>query len=289
MKNSLNKIMIFLLPLLVAIVFMGCAKKPLEYADTVDNTLDYKGRMLFSYGVTTAGRIADADIENCITVPDVIGMKIEKEHYTFPASTIDAYVDALLSKYTYRNEAGEDVVATCTDEVIEKYFPEYKTAKKFKAAKQAELENKALVQYIKNFLIENSVLNSYSQDYYDKKIEAYDNQYTYQYEFYNNLYQSAEGIPLYESIYDYYSVSPEEYQENLEKSVIDDLKLALACQKIAYENRITVDEDDVASYLLSEGHETASANTLKSSYGYPYFAQLALQDKVIRLIIDKKK
>ena len=141
-----------------------------------------------------------------------------------------------------------------------------------------------LEDYISSYISDNSSLSKYPAKYLKqlKAIRMYSDQSSYEYM--NQMYISyyGQGIPSFE---DYMGMSQEEYQASIDEACQEECKTIVAIQAIAEKENISVSDEDIKAFveaLYGEG----SYDTTLESYGKPYLAQEALQNKVMEFLKD---
>ena len=116
-----------------------------------------------------------------------------------------------------------------------------------------------------------------------KALKMYSDQSSYEYM--NQMYMQFYGQG-FSSFEEYLGMSQEDYLVELEESAKESEVTILALQAIAEKEGITVSDDDIKAFVEGVYGEGSYESTLES-YGKPYLAQTALQDKVGNYLIEK--
>ena len=104
------------------------------------------------------------------------------------------------------------------------------------------------------------------------------------YEYMNQLYISYSGQG-FSSFEEYTGMSQEDYQASVDESAKNECTSIIAHQAIAESNNISISDDDIKAYV-EEMYGEGSYDTTLESYGKPYLAQEALQNKVHELLVE---
>lgn len=138
--------------------------------------------------------------------------------------------------------------------------------------------------YVSNYIDENSTLSKYPKKYLNqlKALKMYSDNSSFQYM--NQLYQQMYGMG-YGSFEEYMGMTNDEYLDYVDEESKKSELTILALQAIAEKENITVSEDDIKSFVEEVYGEGSYDSTLES-YGRPYLAQTALQDKVGNFLIE---
>ena len=147
-----------------------------------------------------------------------------------------------------------------------------------------EYENRVKT-YVSNYIDTNSSLSKYPKKYLKqlKALKMYSDQSSYEYM--NQMYMQFYGQG-FSSFEEYLGMSQEDYLVELEESAKESEVTILALQAIAEKEGITVSDDDIKAFVEGVYGEGSYESTLES-YGKPYLAQTALQDKVGNYLIEK--
>ena len=138
--------------------------------------------------------------------------------------------------------------------------------------------------YVANYIDENSTLSKYPKKYLNqlKALKMYSDEQSYEYM--NMMYQQMYGMG-FGSFEEYNGMSTEEYNASVDEDAMQSELTILALQAIAEKENITVNDDEIKAFVEKIYGEGSYDSTLES-YGKPYLAQTALQDKVGEYLIN---
>lgn len=138
--------------------------------------------------------------------------------------------------------------------------------------------------YIRDYIKENSSVSKYPSKYLKQlmALKMFSDQSSYEYM--NQMYMSYYGQG-FQSFEEYNGMSREEYQESVDESSKEECTNILALQAIAETEGISVSDDDIKTFVENMYGEGSYESNLES-YGKPYLAQEALQDKVYTMLQD---
>ena len=266
--------------------------KAVESGDTIN--LDYVGSVdgVEFEGGSTDGAGTDLEIGSGTYIPgfedQIIGHKVSENfdiNVTFP----DDYAKAEL--------AGKDAVFNITvngiytlSQFTDSFVAENlkatgcKSVTEYRKYLEDSYYKSQLDQYITNYINENSSVSKYPSKYLKQlmALKMYSDQSSYEYM--NQLYISYSGQG-FSSFEEYTGMSQEDYQASVDESAKNECTSILAHQAIAESNNISVSDDDIKAYV-EEMYGEGSYDTTLESYGKPYLAQEALQNKVHELLVE---
>ena len=266
--------------------------KAVESGDTIN--LDYVGSVdgVEFEGGSTDGAGTDLEIGSGTYIPgfedQIIGHKVSENfdiNVTFP----DDYAKAEL--------AGKDAVFNITvngiytlSQFTDSFVAENlkatgcKSVTEYRKYLEDSYYKSQLDQYITNYINENSSVSKYPSKYLKQlmALKMYSDQSSYEYM--NQLYinYSGQGFSSFE---EYTGMSQEDYQASVDEAAKNECTSILAHQAIAENNNISVSDDDIKAYI-EEMYGEGSYDTTLESYGKPYLAQEALQNKVHELLVE---
>ena len=266
--------------------------KAVESGDTIN--LDYVGSVdgVEFEGGSTDGAGTDLEIGSGTYIPgfedQIIGHKVSENfdiNVTFP----DDYAKAEL--------AGKDAVFNITvngiytlSQFTDSFVAENlkatgcKSVTEYRKYLEDSYYKSQLDQYITNYINENSSVSKYPSKYLKQlmALKMYSDQSSYEYM--NQLYISYSGQG-FSSFEEYTGMSQEDYQASVDEAAKNECTSILAHQAIAENNNISVSDDDIKAYI-EEMYGEGSYDTTLESYGKPYLAQEALQNKVHELLVE---
>lgn len=184
------------------------------------------------------------------------------------------------------NINGIYVAPELTDEYVKEHHSENaSTAEEYKQYLRDEKYNENLLNYINTYLLENTTVNSYPDDYMQQLKENRKYQ-DLSYYAYMNQFASQYGIAGYESFEDYVEMSEFEYDKGLYDMVKDQAKSALLYQAIAELENISVTEEAYKAYLTEEGVTEEEYETQVETYGKGYLMQSYTRMSVLEYLKD---
>jgi trigger factor len=199
----------------------------------------------------------------------------------------DAVFTVTINGITVTPELTDDFVAQNLD------IEGVTTADEYKAYVENNFYEEHLEDYITNYIVENSTINSYPKSYVKdiKGITKNDDEYMMSY--YNQMYEYY-GMSSYEfeNLWDYVSedgVTDElSYEKNLTTRAKDTVKTALVYQGIFEDAGLTLDSDEYLANLTDENGEDYT-DSLLETYGQGYLMQTEIKNQVIDYLMDMYK
>lgn len=261
----------------------------IEDGDTVN--IDYVGTVdgVEFEGGNTQGAGADLEIGSGTYIDDfedqLIGHGVGDEvtvNVTFPTD----YQDESL--------AGKDAVFAVvingiyelpefTDAFVKENLSEYaSTVEEYREYLKDSHYEDNLTTWLDDYLLENSSVTSYPEDYFNhlKSIKKYEDQSTY--ESMNELYASM-GYGSYSSFEEYVGMSESKYDDDLTEGVQDQAKKTLIYQAISELEGVTATAEEFSTYLPEESDDY---DKQVEQYGQGYVMQKILNAKVLELLKD---
>ncbi|MDF2951776.1 MAG: peptidylprolyl isomerase FKBP-type [Anaerocolumna sp.] len=253
----------------------------IDYVGTVDG-VEFEGG-------NTQGAGADLEIGSGTYIDDfedqLIGHGVGDEvtvNVTFPTD----YQDESL--------AGKDAVFAVvingiyelpefTDAFVKENLSEYaSTVEEYREYLKDSHYEDNLTTWLDDYLLENSSVTSYPEDYFNhlKSIKKYEDQSTY--ESMNELYASM-GYGSYSSFEEYVGMSESKYDDGLTEGVQDQAKKTLIYQAISELEGVTATAEEFSTYLPEESDDY---DKQVEQYGQGYVMQKILNAKILELLKD---
>ena len=129
-----------------------------------------------------------------------------------------------------------------------------------------------------NYMLDNSEIDSYPEDYLANLFETSNYMYESEYNYYNNYYYSLNGKYQWDSIYDYYGKDKEELDKAISDDAYSQCRYYLVAQTIFEKYDLRITENDVKSCITKRGYSEEDLEKLISSYGSGYIYQSTLGD-----------
>ncbi len=172
------------------------------------------------------------------------------------------------------NSIKELITPECDDAFVEENYPEYDNAEAFLEAQREEYALSVKKNYAWPIALENAELISYPEDYRTGYLEEQVKYYRYM--------AAVQGTTL-DDMLSYYSMTEEEFMEELGGYADEDVKAMLVVQAICETEGLKVEDEDVERYL---GIPLEEASTIISMYGKGYLYQNLLLQKAAQFIVD---
>lgn len=172
-----------------------------------------------------------------------------------------------------------------TDEFVAENLKAYATTvDEYKKYVEDKAYEERVKTYVSNYIDENSTLSKYPQKYLNqlKALKMYSDQSSYEYM--NQMYTQMYGYG-FTNFREYIGMNDEDYAVSVDESAKDSELTILALQAIAEKENITVNDDEIKAFVERVYGEGSYDSTLES-YGKPYLAQTALQDKVGEFLVN---
>lgn len=158
------------------------------------------------------------------------------------------------------------------------------TAAEYREYVRSTHEDENLETYLKNYLNDNTTVNSYPSKYVKtlKGIKMYDDEQSYEYM--NQFYQSYYGSGAYDSFEDYVGTPMAEYYETLKDQAKDTCKENLIMQAIVEQEGAVADADYYRAKLVADGEADSYYDTLVTTSGEPFVLQQAIASKAMEIV-----
>ncbi len=177
-----------------------------------------------------------------------------------------------------------------TDEFVQTNLSDFaSTADEYRQYIEDALAENNKVNYVWNYVVENSAVNEYPQDYFNNELEVYDLEMENQYNYYNEYYYAMTGQYMWDDKYAFYEVDEAGYEDMVKDYAEKGTKQALITQAIAEDGNTEVTEDDLLTYLTGIGYDSASYETIAEKYGEGYIYQQALYTLVEDMLLENTK
>ena len=143
-----------------------------------------------------------------------------------------------------------------------------------------------LEEYLHNYILENSTINSYPNAYVKdlKAITKYNDEYTLEY--YNQMF-SQYGMDTYQNVWDTRDGIDNEidYEHELTDRAKEMAAQALIYQAIYEKAGLSVDMDAVTAEM-AESYGEEYVTSMKESYGQGYMIQAKIQEVVLDYLVE---
>lgn len=170
------------------------------------------------------------------------------------------------------------------DFVKENLSDKASTAEEYREYVRSYHEDDNLEEYLKNYLDENTTVNSYPSKYVKilKGIQMYDDQSSYQYM--NEFYTSYYGSPAYDSFESYVGTTMDEYYQTLKEKAQATCKDNLIYQAIVEQDGAVADAAYYRAKLVEDGNEENYYDTMVTTSGEPFVLQQAIHAKGLEIV-----
>ena len=165
-----------------------------------------------------------------------------------------------------------------TDELVAANLGgEYTTAAEYRQAVVDYYYDINLEKAIKEALLANSVITAYPEDYYNYTRDMIAQSEGQQAEYYQQVYD-----PNF-TAWNLVGVSTqEEYDEHLKEEAVASVEEMLCMQAVYVKAGLTNTKEEVKNYAINvKGWTEENYNEYIKTYGYPFFANYAMTDKVL--------
>lgn len=178
-------------------------------------------------------------------------------------------------------------VPELTDEFVQENFSDIaSTADEYRKSIEDNYYKQHLEEYLHNYIIDNSTINSYPKDYIKnlKSITKYNDEYTLQY--YNQMF-AQYGMGTYENVWDTRDGIDDEiaYEHELTERAKEMAAQALIYQAIYEKAGLSVDFDALTSEM-NENYGEEYVTSMKENYGQGYMIQAEIQEVVIDYLVE---
>lgn len=170
---------------------------------------------------------------------------------------------------------------TPSDEYIAENYPEYgSNYDELVATVKANMRQEKVQDYVWNYISENSEIVSYPEEYLGNLLEVMRYQYESEYNYYNQYYYSLAGEYQWDSIYDYYDVDEEGYEQSISEGAYSEAMYYMLAQAVYEKFNLSVSDDDILACISKRGYSDDDLSGLISTYGEGYIRQSAMGDVV---------
>lgn len=182
---------------------------------------------------------------------------------------------------------GVYVIPELTDEFVQENFSDIaSSAEEYRKYIENNYYTQHLEEYLDNYLIDNSTINAYPNDYV-KKLKAltkYNDEYSLQY--YNQMF-SQYGMDTYQNVWDTRDGIDNEidYEHELTDRAKEMAKQALVYQAVYEKTGLTVDYDAVIAEI-TETYGEEAVNNMEETYGKSYMIQSEIQKVVLDYLVE---
>lgn len=177
------------------------------------------------------------------------------------------------------------------DEFVQTYLSDTaSTADEYKASIEDKYYKEHLRDYIDNYILENSTVNSYPKDYLKttRQILKYNDEQMLAY--YNQMFSQYGMSSSYENVWDTRDGIDDElsYEKELRSRAKESVKAALVYQAIFEKEGISFDMDTYIADLTEQYGEEYVTN-IKETEGLGYIAQSQFKDLVLDYLVENVK
>lgn len=179
------------------------------------------------------------------------------------------------------------VIPELTDEFVQENFSDIaSSSEEYRSYIENNYYTQHLKEYLDNYLIDNSTINAYPNDYV-KKLKAltkYNDEYSLQY--YNQMF-SQYGMDTYQNVWDTRDGIDNEndYEHELTDRAKEIAKQALVYQAVYEKTGLTVDYDAVIAEIAETYGEESVVN-MEETYGRGYMIQSEIQKVVLDYLAE---
>lgn len=253
----------------------------IAYVGTVDGEA-FDGGSSDSFKLTIGSNTFVDDFEQQLIGANV-GSTVEVD-VTFP------------EEYKTPDLAGKDAVFTVDvkgiyeaavfdDEFVQTNFSDKaSTAAEYRDYVRSYHEDENLESYLKDYLKENTTVNSYPSKYLKalKGIKMYDDEQSYEY--INQFYESYYGSGAYDTFEDYIGTSMTEYYQTLKEQAKETCKENMIYQAIVEQEGAVADAEYYKAKLKADGEADGYYDTLVTTSGEPFVLQQAIAAKAMEIV-----
>lgn len=182
---------------------------------------------------------------------------------------------------------GVYVTPELTDEFVQENFSDIaSTADEYRSYIENNYYTQHLEEYLHNYILENSTIHSYPNDYVKnlKAITKYNDEYSLEY--YNQMF-SQYGMDTYQNVWDTRDGIDNEidYEHELTDRAKEMAAQALIYQAIYEKAGLSVDMDAVTAEM-TESYGEEYVTSMKESYGQGYMIQAKIQEVVLDYLVE---
>ncbi len=253
----------------------------IAYVGTIDGA-EFEGGSSESYKLTIGSGTFIPGFEDQL-IGAGVGSTVEV-NVTFPEDYRNADVAGKDAVFTV------DVKGVYEDAVFDDEFvktnlsDKASTADGYREYVRSTHEDENLETYLKDYLKENTTVNSYPSKYLKalKGIKMYDDQQSYEYM--NQFYQSYYGSAAYDSFESYIGTSMNEYYQTLKDQAKETCKDNMIYQAIVEQEGAVADAAYYRAKLVADGQTEDYYDTLVTTSGEPFVLQQAIAAKALEIV-----
>lgn len=253
----------------------------IAYVGTIDGA-EFEGGSSESYKLTIGSDTFIPGFEDQLIGANV-GSTVEV-NVTFPEDYHNADVAGKDAVFTV-DVNGIYEPAVFDDEFVKTNLSDKaSTADGYREYVRSTHEDENLETYLKDYLKENTTVNSYPSKYLKtlKGIKMYDDQQSYEYM--NQFYQNYYGSAAYDSFESYIGTSMNEYYQTLKEQAKETCKENMIYQAIVEQEGATADAAYYRAKLVADGQTEDYYDTLVTTSGEPFVLQQAIAAKALEIV-----
>lgn len=253
----------------------------IAYVGTIDG-VEFEGGSSESYKLTIGSDTFIPGFEDQLIGANV-GSTVEV-NVTFPEDYHNADVAGKDAVFTV-DVNGIYEPAVFDDEFVKTNLSDKaSTADGYREYVRSTHEDENLETYLKDYLKENTTVNSYPSKYLKalKGIKMYDDQQSYEYM--NQFYQNYYGSAAYDSFESYIGTSMNEYYQTLKEQAKETCKENMIYQAIVEQEGATADAAYYRAKLVADGQTEDYYDTLVTTSGEPFVLQQAIAAKALEIV-----
>ncbi|MBR6391632.1 MAG: FKBP-type peptidyl-prolyl cis-trans isomerase [Lachnospiraceae bacterium] len=253
----------------------------IAYVGTIDG-VEFEGGSSESYKLTIGSDTFIPGFEDQLIGANV-GSTVEV-NVTFPEDYHNADVAGKDAVFTV-DVNGIYEPAVFDDEFVKTNLSDKaSTADGYRKYVRSTHEDENLETYLKDYLKENTTVNSYPSKYLKtlKGIKMYDDQQSYEYM--NQFYQNYYGSAAYDSFESYIGTSMNEYYQTLKEQAKETCKENMIYQAIVEQEGATADAAYYRAKLVADGQTEDYYDTLVTTSGEPFVLQQAIAAKALEIV-----
>ncbi len=179
------------------------------------------------------------------------------------------------------------VTPELTDDFVLKYFSEIaRTADEYRDKIEKEIYSEQLSEYLTDYVVENSKILDYPADFLKMLIELNHSTYENQYKFYNEQAYENFGVYPWNTVYEFFELSKEEYEKRVISEAYNTLSYYMVLQAIYQQEGLNISDSTAKEYLIANGYSEESSSEVLAKYGEGFAAQLAIESTVRSFLSD---
>lgn len=166
---------------------------------------------------------------------------------------------------------------------------EITTADEYRASIAKNYYADNLREFLSNYIIENSTVNSYPKNYVKIMKATTKANDEMMMNYYSQLFASS-GMQAYSNVWDVTGDEDEfAYEKSLSERANDSVKEAMVYQAIFEKAGLTIDMDAAKAEMNETNDDETYADSMIESYGEGYLAQNEIHDAVLDYLVDRYK